>query len=306
MIPHASAIGPASAHTLGELSLPHLSQLLGSLESSGQRLGSDEDSLNTPYELALASLRGTATAPVPTAAWLAQSHGLDASLSWALLTPLHLSVGGDQISAMPPETLALDDLASQAFFAALGLLWPQAEGWACHWVSPYQWLIAHPDLAGVELASLDRVVSRNVVPWMPEDRLLRRLQNEVQMLLHQHPLQEAREAAGELLLNSVWISGCGSMLGQGSLPAGLTIDSSLRAPLLAGDWPAWAMAWAQLDADLVAQALTKAQAGDAVQLTLCGERFAQTFSMSQRSVWQRLWQKLSTPNADAGKILGAL
>ena len=94
MIPHASAIGPASAHTLGELSLPHLSQLLGSLEPSGQRLGSDEDSLNTPYELALASLRGTATAPVPTAAWLAQSHGLDASLSWALLTPLHLSVGG--------------------------------------------------------------------------------------------------------------------------------------------------------------------------------------------------------------------
>ena len=306
MIPHASAIGPASAHTLGELSLPHLSQLLGSLEPSGRRLGSDEDSLNTPYELALAALRGTATAPVPTAAWLAQSQGLDAGLSWALLTPLHLSVGGDQISALPPEALALDDLASQAFFAALGLLWPQAEGWACHWVSPYQWLIAHPDLAGVELASLDRVVSRNVVPWMPEDRLLRRLQNEVQMLLHQHPLHEAREAAGELLLNSVWISGCGSMLGQGSLPAGLTIDASLRAPLLDGDWPAWALAWAQLDAGLVAQALTKAQAGEAVQLTLCGERFAQAYSMPQRSVWQRLWQKLSTPNADAGKILGAL
>ena len=46
------------------------------------------------------------------------------------------------------------------------------------------------------------------------------------MLLHGHPLNEAREAAGALALNSVWISGCGvNDSPSRPLPADLRIEA---------------------------------------------------------------------------------
>lgn len=305
MIPHASAIGEACAHTLGELALPQLSRLLGLLKATGQPLGSDEYSLNTPAELALAALRGADSGPVPTAAWLARQQGLDGDAAWALLTPLHLSVGSDQITALAPEALALGAEESRAVFDSLAELWPQNEGWQAHWLSPGQWLIAHPSLTGLASASLDRVVLRNVDTWMPEARRLRTLQNEVQMLLHRHPLNAGREARGALVLNSVWISGCGVASG-GELPADLQIIDTLREPLLAGDWAAWAEAWQALDAGPIAALLKHAQAGAPLRLTLCGERFAQTYELPERGSLRQLWQRLLPARAHAARLLEAL
>jgi hypothetical protein len=172
-------------------------------------------------------------------------------------------------------------------------------------VAPTQWLIAHPSLAGLASASKDRVVLRSVDTWMHEARRLRTLQNEFQMLLHRNPLNEAREARGALMLNSVWISGCGLASG-GALPADLQIDESLREPLLAGDWAAWAEAWRALDAGPVKALLTRARASEPVLLTLSGERFAQTWALPPRGGLLRLWQGLVPPRADVAKLLEAL
>ena len=305
MIPHASALGEACTHTLGDLALPALAELLGLLKAAGPALGSDEYSLDTPFELALAQLRGARPGPVPLAGWLAAAQGLDSSAAWALLTPIHLSAGSDAVTALAPETLNLDAAESRAFFDSLAELWPAAEGWQAHWLRPTQWLLAHESFKDLATASLDRVVQRNVDSWKPEARRLRTLQNELQMLLHRHPLNEAREAHGALALNSVWISGCGLVSG-GTLPAGLQIDERLREPLLAGDWAGWAEAWAALDAGPIAALLSRAKAGEPVQLTLSGERWAQTYAMPARSGLQRLWQGLVTPRANAAKLLGAL
>jgi len=305
MIPHASALGDACAHTLGDLALPHLAELLGRLRPSGPPQGSDEWSPDTPFERAIAALRGAPSEGVPVAAWLAGEAGLDATQAWALLTPIHLSVGSDQITALTPESLNLDATESRAIFESLAELWPAVEGWQSHWLSPTQWLIAHPSLAGMNSASLDRVLARNVDAWMPEARRLRTLQNECQMLLHGSPLNEAREARGELVLNSVWISGCGVTRGA-ELPADVVIDERMRAPLLAGDWAAWAEAWRALDAEAIAALLTQAKAGESVRLTLCGERFAQTYAPPELGAFQRLWQSLVPPRADAAKLLEAL
>jgi hypothetical protein len=307
MIPHASAVGEAANHTLGELTLPHLAQLLPLLAPSGPVLGSDEYSFNTPFELALAQLRGCQAADgcLPTAAWPLQER-LAASTAWALLTPIHLSVGSDQITALPPQALALTDAESRALFKSLSELWLDTEGWASQWLGPHQWLIAHPSLADLRSASLERVLHRNVDIWMPEARRLRTLQNEVQMLLHGHPLNEAREAAGALPVNSVWISGCGVNRG-GPLPTDLKIEEALREPLLAGDWQAWSQAWVELDNGPVAALLAQAQRGDVgPRLTLCGERHARTWTLQPRPRLQRFWQSMSTPRADTAKTLGAL
>ncbi len=317
MIPHASSAGEAGTALLADLPLPRLSLLLGLLQPHGARLGSDEYSFNTPLELALAGLRSGAAAAaqaqpgtLPTAAWLAHSHGLSAAgqdwaWAWALLTPLHLSVGSDQITALAPAALNLSEAESREFFATLGELWPADEGWQAHWIAPTQWLIAHPKLAGLASASLDRVVQRSVDAWMPQARGLRTLQNEVQMLLHGQALNEAREARGALPLNSVWISGCGAAQ-TSTLPADLQLEERLREPLLNGDWAAWAEAWRALDAGPVAQALALATSGQPVQLTLCGERHAQSYTLPPRTPLRQLWQRLLPPQADTARLLGSL
>ena len=305
LIPHASALGEACAHTLGDLALPRLAELLGLLQPAAAPLGTDEYSANTPFELTVAALRGAAPGPVPTAAWLAGGLGLESAAAWALLTPIHLSVGSDQITAFAPDALNLDASESRAIFDSLAELWPAAEGWLAHWAGPTQWLVAHDKFRGLESASLDRVVQRSVDPWMPEARALRTFQNEIQMLLHRNPLIEAREARGQLVLNSVWISGCGVTSG-GPLPAEVQIDDRLREPLLAGDWATWAEAWRALDAGPVAQLLAKARAGEPVRLTLSGERLAQTYQLRQRNGLQKLWQSFAPPRGNTVRALEAL
>ncbi|WP_310388049.1 hypothetical protein [Roseateles sp.] len=309
MIPHASAVGEAAAHTLAELNLPNLAQLLPLLTPVGAPLGSDEYSFNTPFELALAELRGCPATDgcLPTAAWALQASGSSAA-AWALLSPLHLSVGAEQITALPPQALALTERESQAFFNSLAELWPAAEGYTSQWLGTHQWLIAHPSFAGLRSASLERVLHRNVDIWMPEARRLRTLQNEVQMLLHGHPLNEAREAAGALALNSVWISGCGANDSHSQpLPADLQIEAVLQEPLLAGDWQAWSQAWLRLDAGPVAALLAQAKQGEgAPRLTLCGERHAQTWALGPRPRLLKLWQALLPPRADVARSLLAL
>ena len=305
LIPHASALGDASAHTLAELNLPNLAELLGRLEAVEPPIGTDEYSANTPFELTLAALRGAATGPVPTAAWLAREHGLESQAAWALLTPIHFSVGTDQITALSPDALDLDVSESRAIFDSLAELWPEAEGWQAACIGPTQWLVAHERFKGLESASLDRVVQRSVDPWMPVARTLRTFQNEVQMLLHRNPLIEAREARGVLVPNSVWISGCGKASG-GALPADVQIDERLRRPLLDGDWAAWAEAWRALDAGPLAQLLSAAKAGEPVKLTLCGERLARIYQSVQRNGLLGLWQRIVPPRANTAHALEVL
>jgi hypothetical protein len=105
------------------------------------------------------------------------------------------------------------------------------------------------------------------------------------MLLHEHPLNQAREARGELPVNSVWISGIGRASGT---PPAVQIDERLGAPLIDGDLAAWAEAFAALDAGPIKALLDAARRGEAVSLTLAGERFARRFEPQARSLAQRL------------------
>jgi len=286
VIPHASAMGEDCAQALAGLKLPALSALLGRMTAT-QTLGSDEWSLDTPAEQALAALRGE---PPAAAAWLAADQGLDATRPWALLTPLHLSVSTDGVSAYGPESLGLSEAEARQCFESLAELWPEAEGWQSAYVSANQWLLSHASLQGLHSASLDRIVQRHIEPWLPEARRLRGLQNEVQMLLHRHPINESRS----MEMNSVWISGCGSS--TQALPAQVRVDGRLRDPLLMGDWAAWMAAWAALDAELPALAPAR--------ITLCGERLATTYTAAEPSgLLKSLWQKLTPPRVDTSALL---
>ena len=298
LVPFGSAISEAGRHTLNDLQLPRLDRLLARLQP-GERLGTDEFSLTPPHEAALAAARGWqgGAGTLPFAAHAAQADGIEVlDLAWGLLTPVHWHVGRDEVVLSDPVSLQLDDMASRELFEAVRHLF-ESEGFALAWGAPLRWYAAHESFADLPTAALDRVVGRNVDRWLPagrDARLLRRLQNEVQMLLYGHPINEAREAAGALPVNSFWLSGCGRW--QASEGAPVTVDDRLRSAALSDDWAAWAEAWRALDAEPLAALLAAAERGDAVSLTLCGERFAQRFDSTTESPWARLARRWRHPS----------
>jgi len=63
-------------------------------------------------------------------------------------------------------------------------------------------------------------MGKNIHAWMPEGlaaKTWRAVLNELQMVLFEHPVNQARESAGELAINSVWLSGGGFMPSPSSM-----------------------------------------------------------------------------------------
>jgi hypothetical protein len=118
---------------------------------------------------------------------------------------------------------------------------------------------------------------------------MRRLQNEMQMLLYTHPLNDVREARRELPVNSFWLSGTGALPAD-YLPGKVEISAprKLAQAVFKEDWAAYAEAWGRLDAGEIAQLLDRQRAGETVRLTLCGEHSAQTFETSQTGFLTRI------------------
>jgi hypothetical protein len=302
LVPFAGTVSDAGRQALQSLSLPHLARLLARW-TPGDTLGSDEFSPNPPHEQALAQALGWPAAPdvaLPFAARQAAALGWPVGeAAWGRLTPVHLHVGSDAISLTEPRALPLDAADSRELFDAVRPLF-ETEGFTLHWADPQQWLATHPLFDGLATAAIDRVIGRNIDPWLPEQRsarLIRRLQNEVQMLLYTHPLNEAREAAGLPTVNSLWLSGCGRLPASSGATAAPQIDDRLREPALAEDWAAWCEAWQALDAGPIAALLGTAETP---RLTLCGERLAHSWTPAAQGLWQRLsgaWRKPSVHTA---------
>lgn len=304
LIPFAAPWSEGGRQALASLELPQLSALLAGAGEPAMD-AAEETSLSPPHERALARAIGLAggDGSLPWAALHAAADGIavqsPADLAWGELTPAHWHVGSDQVTLLDPVDLALDEAESRAFLAAVHDLFEE-EGYVLVYGAPTRWYLAHESLAGLPTASPDRVIGRNVDPWLPparEARAWRRLQNEVQMRLHDHPLNTAREARGALPLNSLWLSGCGPRQPAGG-PAP-EVDDRLRRPALGEDWAAWIEAWRALDAGPVA-ALRQADA----TLTLCGERASATWTLRPPGAWRSLvarWRR-----ADVRATLEAL
>jgi hypothetical protein len=290
LIPFAAALSDAGIHTARDLALPHLARALAATQP-GEALGGDEYSLTAPHERALAQARGWQgeDGTLPFAAHAAAADGIDVGTkAWGLLAPVHWHVGRDHISLADPADLQLAENESRTVFEAVRPLF-ETEGFELVYATSTRWYAAHEDFAQLPCASIDRVIGRNVDLWLPthpKARLVRRLQNEVQMLLYNHRVNDERESRGELAVNSFWLSGCGRPQPvAGDEP---TVADTLRAPLLAEDWAGWADAWRALDAGPVRQWLERAPREPGSALVLCGERVARRFVMQPRSAWQRL------------------
>ena len=280
VVPFAAPLSEGGRQALRTVQLPRLADWLRRARLADRDDG-DEQSLSPPHERALARANSWQGADGlwPFAASAAATDGIDVGAqAWGLLTPVHWHLGTEQLSLINPDGLMLDETASRGLFDAVAPLFI-SEGFVAHYGAASRWYIAHDSLATLPTASLDRVIGRNVDRWLlsgPAGRLLRRLQNEAQMLLYTHPLNDEREARGLLPINSFWLSGCGQAQ---PVRAAAGVDGRLRSAALGEDWAAWCKGWATLD---------EAWPAGMTRLTLCGERASATFEPTARGFMNSL------------------
>ncbi len=313
IVPFAAPGSDAGRAALATMQWPRLAALLPRLVLVDRDDG-ELTSFSPPHERVLARALGWQAGDGcrPFAARAARADGIDPGTdAWGLVSPVHWHVGTDQVSLADPETLQLEDAASRALFEAVRPLF-EDDGQRFAYGHPTRWYVAHESLQGLRTASLDRVVGRNVDPWLGDGgaggagsplRRWRRLQAEVQMLLHDHPLNARREAAGQLPVNSFWLSGCGRALPEPQ-DTHVQVDATLRAAALAEDWPAWTAAWARLEAGALLGLDVALRRGSEVWLTLAGERAAVTYAPQRGGIVARLKNVLARPSVPA--LLGSL
>ncbi|MCC4116081.1 hypothetical protein LLG90_12040 [Aromatoleum toluclasticum] len=201
--PAASAISPASG-----LELTSLAWLLG----QGRRGFAPFEPLDAqlarlmgyPVDegaLPLAALRrlGEPALPAPAAA-----------ASWLCADPVNLSFAREHLllNEFPAGELGPEDVA--ALIAALNDTFGDLGSFEA--ATSNRWYLRLAAPARTRFFPLHDVVGRPVRDFLPEGedaRLWQRTMNELQIVLHNHPVNQAREAAGHRPANSLWFWGAG-------------------------------------------------------------------------------------------------
>ena len=138
---------------------------------------------------------------------------------WLLAEPVHLQLQRDRLVLVDAGNLDITQEEANSLTAALNEHFSD-EGLNFFPTRSSHWhlRLTHPP-AHLETHSLETAIGRNIrniLPGGPDGKRWHSILNEVQMLLHHHPVNEAREQRGLLPVNSIW------PWGGGVLPAKLT------------------------------------------------------------------------------------
>jgi len=312
LIPFAGRGSPGCRQAMAGLRLPKLEALLARL-SLVQADSRDESTRSPPHERALADALGIPAEDgcIPWAALEARQAGLagsGAGQAWGVATLCHWQVGIDDVVLGDPAAIRIDRPESDALLAAARPFFEE-DGIALHGTAtPGRWLAQGAIFDGLATASIDRAVGFPIAQWSPLSdaaRPLRRLQNEMQMLLYTERVNDERTARGVPPINSFWLSGTGALPAAFGtpLPAPHVVDA-LRTPALHDDGAGWASAWQALDAGPVAALLDDYNRGASVILTLCGDRAARRYGVQQRGLMR--WARSLFERPAAASVLESL
>lgn len=215
---------------------------------------------------------------------------------WFIVQPVHLQLTRTHMVLADPRELRLGEADSRALFELVKPYFDEV-GKPLVYATPDMWFVRADDWNELRTASPDAAAGDNLADWMPEGaakRDFRKLQNEVQMLWHEHPVNEARQQRGLSPVNSFWVwAGAAASLpspGSGTLatancPAWMSLlaDPALRAATAeqllarpgdatvvlgeliadgkAGDWSPWLGHMQQLEQQWFAPLLAALKSG---------------------------------------------
>ena len=156
--------------------------------------------------------------------------------TWACARPVHLLTALDHLQ-LSPEPLVLDTEETAALVADINQHF-DGTGFEVHAANPGEWLLECTglvDCVTIEPAQAAGHNLRDLMPAGPDGARVRSLMNELQMLLHEHPVNVKRAVRGVPDVNSLWLWGFGTATQPAGrqLPPLFTDDS-----WLAGLWRA--------------------------------------------------------------------
>jgi len=302
------------------LQAPALAALL-SRTSSAAAAASDASARVLPHEQWLAGALGLARPAFAAAAM--RGYGLDpAGASWFIVNPAHFEITRSHLLLTDLRRLALSEAHSRALYASAQPFFDE-QGNTLLYGDAATWFMRAGPWSGLDTATPDAASGMNLTDWLPAgaaSAAYRKLQNEVQMLWFEHPVNAEREAQGLASINAFWpwaeaaAQDSAGALASFEAPSWLTALAqhpdlapadaaaatqdtlyycgSVTELALAAEWAGWLMQMQRLDRELFAPLLAALQKGriGALRLVL-GRRGAlaefTTTQLAQRKFWRR-------------------
>jgi hypothetical protein len=288
----------------------------------------DNDSRVLPHEAWLAHALGLASAPdrpdtgAPLASAVMRGCGLQKEAAeghWFMLQPAHVHISRTHMLLSDLRGLQLSEADSRALYELARPLCEEIGKPLLHG-APGLWFLRADDWAELRTASPDVTSTQTMSDWLPEGahaRDFRKLQNEIQMLWHEHPVNEARQARGLQPVNSCWLwggSGPTAPTGRVAIAGGTEWMAALSAaqpdaeqlitqggnamladlisPAQVGDWADWLARMQRIEQDWFAPLLAALKAGRLARVTLVlshrnGWTTVASTGMAQRKFWRK-------------------
>jgi hypothetical protein len=306
------------------LQAPALAALLSRNNLLNKHANSEENRL-LPHEEWLARERAGLATAVMQGFGLAPAEGY-----WFIVHPVHIQLARNHLVLADSRRLRLDEADSRTLFELAKpffdeLVWGDAE----------TWFMRADGWQALDTASPDAAMGSNLADWMPVGPTalaFKKLQNEIQMLWHEHPVNEGRQFRGLAPVNSFWMWGGASApasqspapeLSVASWPAAgpagtppswlgaLGTPGKKAAPGVAGtillphlipmgagnDWGAWLGAMQQLENDWFAPLLASLRDGSTEELTLIlTGREGRTDIRTSKSALRKFWRAQNLKN----------
>ncbi len=306
------------------LQAPALSALLS--RTSGRARSAAQAANALPHESWLARELGLSLDGIPAFAVAAmRGFGLDpAGGAWFIVNPAHVQIARSHSMLGDLRQLGLHEDEGRALYETARSLCEEI-GYPLLYGDAGTWFLRADAWSGIEPATPDTVVGMDLSDFVPRGKpalAFRKLQNEVQMAWHIHPVNAAREARRQAPVNSFWLWGGGqggarsnkkfvsiaapgwiSGLSDhrwegfdklGSLPGqdALLYVDSLAESAIAADWGSWLMQAQRLESELFAPLHAALAQGRIKTLRIVAssrEGLAEftTTPMAQRKFWRR-------------------
>lgn len=325
VLPFALPLPEFAPDLVRALDAPALAALL-SRTSSTSRAPQADIHHALPHETWLAGALGLGDgAQAPFARAAMRGFGLDPEGgNWFIVTPAHIQIARSHLMMADTRQVSLSDADGRALFEAARALCEEI-GHGLRYGDAHTWFLRADDWTGFDTASPDTVANMDLTDFMPKGAgalAYRRLQNEVQMAWHAHPVNAAREARRLPAVNAFWLWGASrqdpsalpplaSYAAPGWLAAlgaqrldtlerlsdtlqrgGLLVAGNLAEPALASDWSGWLQGMQHLEQQLFAPLLAAVKDGRVgkLHLVLSSREGLATFTttaMAQRTFWRR-------------------
>ncbi|MFD2272878.1 hypothetical protein ACFS07_21685 [Undibacterium arcticum] len=165
---------------------------------------------------------GQSSPPIAPAAMQAFNQAPAAGI-WFIINPVHIHFARDHLVLTDQRQLLLSEQQSLALFDSAKPYFEEVDKTLVYG-NAHTWFVRADEWNGLQTSTPDATCGHNIDIWMPKGAhalAWRKLQNEVQMLWHSHPVNEERDAHGLKPVNSLWL--------WGGAPADLTVGAVGRA-----------------------------------------------------------------------------